>query len=169
MSQKSFPLSDDPWEQDVWLMSRRAALMYYYMAKAIVDRLGEAEGKDLIRKAIWEYGEACGRGVKEGILEQGLSLTPDNYGKVPDLPSRGWHGEDVVLPNGEKKRASTFCPLAEVWKQLEAGHPGAEALGRLYCLVDQAKYHAFNPELEAKHTRNVLDGDPYCIIDVERK
>ena len=168
MNSKRFPLSDDPWEQDVWLISRRMALMYYYMAKAIVNRLGEVEGKKLIRQAIWEYGEACGERVREEAQAKGLPLTPDNYGLIPDLPSKGWHGKDVVLPTGEKKHASTFCPLAQTWKELEADHPGAEALGRIYCVVDEAKYHAFNNDLRGSHLKNVLDGDDCCIIEVEK-
>lgn len=168
MSTKEFPLSDDKWEQDVWLVSRRMALMYYYMAKAIVNRLGEVEGKKLIRQAIWEYGEACGERVREEAQAKGLPLTPDNYGLIPDLPSKGWRGKEVTLPTGEKKHAATFCPLAATWKELEADHPGAESLGRIYCVIDEAKYHAFNEDLRASHLKNVLDGDDYCIIEVEK-
>ena len=53
------------------------------------------------------------------------------------------------------------CHLAEVWKEL-----GAPELGRLYCFVDQAKYKAYNPDLECVHVKNVLDGDPYCELAV---
>ena len=168
MSTKEFPLSDDKWEQDVWLVSRRMALLYYHMAKAIVERLGEDEGRQLIRQAVWEYGEACGERVRKGAQAEGLPLVSDNYGAVPDLPSKGWHGEEVTLPTGEKKHAATFCPLAATWKELEADHPGAESLGRIYCVIDEAKYHAFNEDLRASHLKNVLDGDDYCIIEVEK-
>ena len=160
---KGFPASDDLWEQDVWLLSRRMALLYYYMATAIIKRLGESEGKKLIEDAIWAYGEACGHRVRESVLSQGLSPEPANFSRVPDLPSKGWRSESA---RAAEKRGSavTFCPLAAVWKEL-----GAEKLGRLYCFVDQAKFHAYNPALRVVHEENVLDGDDCCIINVTKK
>jgi len=139
------------------------ALLYYHMATAIVQRLGEKEGEKLIKEAIWSYGEACGRDVRESVLSQGLSLEAANFSAVPDLPSKGWRHE--VRGTGEKAgSAVTFCPLAAVWKEL-----GAEKLGRLYCFVDQAKFHAYNPDLCVVHEKNVLDGDDCCIIKVSSK
>jgi hypothetical protein len=35
-------------------------------------------------------------------------------------------------------------------------------LGRLYCYVDQGKQLAYNPDFDFIHTKNLLDGDPYC-------
>jgi hypothetical protein len=35
--------------------------------------------------------------------------------------------------------------------------------------VDQAKYEAYDPDLECVHTKNVLDGDPYCELAVRSK
>ena len=161
-----FPRSGDPWEQDVWLMAQRMALLYYHMATAIVDRLGKDEGEKLVKEAVWAYGEACGCKVREGVVDQGLPLEPANYSKIPDLPSKGWRG---VLREGDssdskKIHATVFCPLAAIWREL-----GAEKLGRLYCFVDQAKFHAYNPDLRVTHTRNVLDGDDCCVIDVRRE
>lgn len=155
---RDFPLSDDKWEQDVWLMARRMALLYYHMASAIVDRLGQEEGEKLIKDAVWAYGEACGRRVRDSVLDQQLPLDAANYGKIPDLPSKGWVNEP------RDKGATSFCPLAAEWKEL-----GAERLGRLYCWVDQAKLHAYNPAYEVTHTKNVLDGDDCCVIDVVKK
>ncbi len=161
---EQFPRSNDPWEQDVWLMARRMALLYYFMATAIVDRLGEDEGKKLIEDSVLAYGEACGRTVRDGVLSQGLSLDLGNYGKVPDLPSKGWLGKKAATPDGQTTHVTTFCPLAATWKEL-----GAERLGRLYCLVDVAKFRAYRPDLCATHAKNMLDGDSCCMIDFAGK
>jgi hypothetical protein len=151
----------DRHEHDVWLMARRAALLYHYLAAAIVDRLGQDEGKELIKQAVWAYGEHCGRAVREGVLAQGLPLTPDNYRAVPDLPSRGWRAQTVTLADGREEHRNVFCPLARTWR--EAGTD--QALARLYCFVDQAKTSGYNgKELECIHAHNVLDGDAYCEI-----
>ena len=47
--------------------------------------------------------------------------------------------------------------MAEVWIE-----QGEAALGSLYCLVDPAKYMAFNPEYTLSHTKTRPNGDPYC-------
>jgi hypothetical protein len=142
---------------NVRLMARRTALMYYYFARTLVDEFGEEEGKRLIAKAIWAYGEHCGRAVREALQAMGLPPTLQNFNKVPDLPRLGWETATVTLANGEERPIATFCPLAAIWKELHA-----EELGRIYCTVDQAKYHAYNPAYEFTHTKNVLDGDGYC-------
>jgi hypothetical protein len=138
----------------VGLMARRTALLYHYFAQTLVEELGEQEGRRLIEKAIWAYGEHCGRAIREQIQAQGLPLTEENYNKIPDLPAYGW----TVEKTGAHATA-TYCPMAAVW--IEMG-PEAVSLGRLYCHVDQAKQHAYNPEEEFVHHQNVLDGDPVC-------
>jgi len=151
----------DAWEHDVWLMARRAALLYHYFAKAIVERLGADEGARLIRQAVWAYGEHCGGAVREGVLARGLPLTPENFRKVPDLPSRGWRSEEAVLPDGRRQSRTVLCPLARTWREIGT----SPALARLYCFVDQAKIAAYNgDELECVHAHNVLDGDEFCEI-----
>ena len=62
----------------------------------------------------------------------------------------------------ERRPIATYCPLAAVWKELHA-----EDLGRMYCCVDQAKYHGYNPAFKFTHSKNVLDGDEYCEFLVE--
>lgn len=145
--------------EEVKLMARRAALLHHYFSKAIIDRLGEEEGKELIKEAIWAYGRHCGRAVREGVEAMGLPLTDENFGRVRDLPKVGWEMSKIALENGEERSVATFCPLAAIFKELG---PEGEELGRLYCYVDQAKYEAYNPEKAFIHAKNVLDGDPYC-------
>lgn len=112
-------------------------------------------------KAIRSYGEKVGSKVKEDTLAKGLDLLVENYQE--DLPTLGWEIEKVVV-DGEPRSRVTVCHLANVWKEL-----GAPEIGRLYCYVDQAKYHAYHPDLECVHTKNVLSGDPYCELAVRSK
>ena len=156
---KGFPEPMDQWEQDVWLMTQRTALVYIEMAKAIVAELGEEKGREVIKQAIWKVGARCGRAVRDNIRAQGLELTPENYRMAPDLPSKGWRSKMVETPDGDTRPAVTFCPLAAVWKAL-----GEEELGRIYCNIDPAKFNAYNPDLWATHDSNVLDGDDCCVI-----
>jgi len=69
-----------------------------------------------------------------------------------------------VVVDGENRVRVHTCYLADTWKELRVPE-----IGRLYCFVDQAKYESFNPELECVHTKNVLDGDPFCELAVRLK
>jgi hypothetical protein len=150
-------MSRDEAVASVRLMARRTALLYYYFAKTLIEAMGEEAAEPLISKAIWAYGEHCGRAVREGVAAMGLPPTEENFNKIPDLPKIGWDVSTVTAENGEQHPIATFCPLAAVWQEL-----GAEDIGRLYCYVDQAKYHAYNPDYEFIHAKNVLDGDACC-------
>lgn len=137
---------------------RRAALIYHFFAKTLVEELGEQKGTELIRKAINAYGSHIGKMAQEKSLAGGRPLTPENF--ESDLPDLAWQGEQVTV-DGEKRRRVHHCPLAEVWIEL-----GEKKRARLYCLVDQAKMKEFNPEYEYLHIKNILDGDPYCELVV---
>lgn len=145
--------------EQVRLMARRTALLHFYFSKTLIDELGEQKGVQLIRKAVLAYGEHCGRAIRESVEAMGLPLTDENFDKIPDLPKYGWVMESNLLPGGEARPIVRFCPLADTFKQL--GEEGRR-LGRLYCYVDQGKQKAYNPEFDFIHTKNILDGDPYC-------
>jgi hypothetical protein len=143
-------------------MITRAALIQYAFTKTLIEGLEEKKGKKLARKAIKLYGEGVGKRVKEKTLAQGLPLIRENF--QDDLPDLGWVDRERVEVEGEKRPRTYTCHLAKVWQEL-----GVPDLGRLYCFVDQAKYQAYNPELQCVHVKNVLDGDPYCELAVRTK
>lgn len=147
--------------KEVLSMIRRTALLHYCFSKTLIEELGEERGKELILKAIQSYGEKVGKKVKEETLAKGLDLLIENYQE--DLPTLGWEIERAIVEGEPRGRVHT-CYLANFWKEL-----GAPELGRFYCFVDQAKYKAYNPELECIHVKNVLDGDPYCELAVRSK
>jgi hypothetical protein len=127
-----------------------------------VKELGEKKGKALTKKAIELYGKEVGKRVKERTLARGLPLTRENF--QDDLPDLGWAEREKVEVEGENRSRIYTCLLARAWQEL-----GAPELGRIYCFVDQAKYEAYNPELQCVHVKNVLDGDPYCELAVRTK
>lgn len=153
--------AQDKWEHDVWLMARRMALLYHYMASAIVERLGPDEGYELVKDAVWQYGMHCGRAVREALAARGLPPTLENFRKIPDLPSRGWRAGATTGADGQPIRGASLCPLARTWMELG----GDLSLARLYCFVDQSKMAGFNDEAyECVHAHNVLDGDQFCEV-----
>jgi hypothetical protein len=149
----------DECNQEVRLMARRTALLHYYFSKVIVDKLGHKEGVELIKEAIRAYGNHCGEAVRIGVKKMGLPISDENFGKVRDLPKYGWDLDKIAVESGDERLVATYCPLAATFRELG---PDGVTLGRLYCFVDQAKYHAYDPSKEFIHAQNVLDGDPYC-------
>lgn len=137
---------------------RRLALLHYYFAKTLLNELGEKQGIELIRKAVDAYGAHVGRDAKHKAEERGVGLTPKSF--KSDLPNRPWETEIVVV-DGEERTRVHHCPLAKEWLDM-----GESKIGRLYCFVDQAKMRAFNPDYEYVHSKNLLDGDPYCELVV---
>jgi len=161
MEKKEMISKDEAFRQ-LKSMITRTALIHYAFTKTIIDELGKEKGKELTKKAIRFYGEMVGKKVRERTLAKGLPTLAENF--QDDLPALGWASREKVIVDGEKRARVHTCYLAEAWKEL-----GVPEIGRLYCFVDQAKYEAYNPELECVHTKNVLDGDPYCELAVRTK
>jgi len=143
-------------------MIPRTALLHYAFTQTLIEELGEKKGKALSLKAIKRYGGFVGQKARKKAEEKGLPFTRDNF--QDDLPSLGWHSREKVVVDGENRARVHTCYLAEAWKEL-----GVPKIGRIYCFVDQAKYESFNPDLECVHTKNVLDGDPFCELAVRLK
>jgi hypothetical protein len=145
-------------------MCRRLAQLYIAFARTLVTELGQEKGEAVIRKSILRYGQEVGRKIRERVEAEGLPLTIENYRRFSDLPSLGFSSRSVDTEGGRVSRVDD-CVLASVWKEL-----GEQALGRLYCYVDQAKIEAYNPELEYIHLKNCLDTEiSYCDTTIQRK
>lgn len=129
-------------------------------ARELIGRVGEAEGKAAIRSVIDRYGGQVGTKALKTVTGMGLTNEIENYRLAHDLPSVGWEGAVAQTEQGPRRRV-TYCPLAAAWEELDATE-----LGCLYCYVDQAKFHAFNPRARLTHTCNMLDCDPYCEFHV---
>jgi len=134
----------------------RLALLHLSFARTLVNELGEEKGRELILKSIKDYGMRIGEEVKNAAISQGLENTLENYRE--DLPLYGMHlGKEIVEVDGEKRRRCYGCVMGRVWNEL-----GESELGRYYCLVDPAKYMAYNPNYKLIHTKALPDGDDCC-------
>ena len=143
-------------KEQVRRVCRRLGLLHLSFTRTLVDELGEGRGKQLILKAIKDYGTRIGEEVKANVTAQGLENDPANYKE--DLPLYGMHdGMEVIEVDGGKRMRAHNCVMGRLWNEL-----GESALGRLYCYVDPAKYMAFNPNFKLVHTKALPDGDEYC-------
>jgi len=167
-SEKTVPqketISLEEAKRAVELTARRLGLLHLSFARTLVDELGEKKGRELIMRAIKDYGKRIGKEVREGVIDQGLDPIPENYGagKASDLPEFGMHqGREGVEIDREKRTRAYGCAMAKVWHEY-----GEDELGRLYCYVDPAKYMAFNPDFKLVHIKTLPDGDEYCELTV---
>jgi hypothetical protein len=138
----------------------RLGLLHLSFAKTLVGELGEEKGRQLIMKAIKDYGTRIGEQVKASVAAQGLENESKNYKE--DLPLYGMHDKTEVVEIGDEKRIRAYgCVMGKLWSELGEGE-----LGRLYCYVDPAKYMAFNPDFKLIHLATLPEGDDYCEFTV---
>ena len=137
-------------------MSRRVALLHLSFARTLVDELGEEKGRELIKKAIWDYGTKVGERSRKRVEAMGLEPTIENFSKGSDLSPIGFDSQRTVV-DGEPRTRSSVCVLAEVWHEY-----GEDELGGLYCQVDPSKVQAYNPDWTMVHTKKIPNGDECC-------
>ena len=143
-------------KEQVSKVCKRLALLHLSFAKTLVEEYGEEKGKELVLKAIKNYGIRVGEGAKERASKSGLDNSPGHF--KGDLPTYGMH-DSVQNENvdGESHTKAYGCVMGKVWREL-----GENELGRLYCYVDPSKFMAFNPDFKLIHIKAIPDGDEYC-------
>jgi len=159
MAEKTVPIEDA--REQARRASLRLGLLHIYYAKTLVEELGEERGKQIILKAIKEYGRHIGEDGKNKACAKGLENEPANYD--PGLPLYGMNDRmEKTEVNKEKVTRVYGCVMADIWKQL-----GENELGGLYCYVDPAQLMAFNPNYKMYHLKSIPGGDEYCEIAVK--
>ena len=135
------------------------ALLHGWIAKAIVERVGEQRGEAIIRKAIRQYGEERGRRMALRAQANKHVLSMPNYigyteyrvrsGEIPlEIVERSPHA-GVRIPK---------CPWHTTWQE-----NGLLSVGRIYCLeIDQALLRGFNPELRLDVNGTLTAGAAQC-------
>jgi len=144
VSEESKTISIDEAALEVEIAIKRLALMHLSYAKVLVDKLGKKKGKELIIKAITEYGTRIGENTAKGAR---------------DLPKFGVHKE--VFQNEKGEFIVRGCTLAKVFKEYDELE-----LGSLYCYVDPAKSMAADPSQKIIHKTCEACGDDKCTLAI---
>lgn len=124
-------------DEPVGRMAKLMAELYYFMAEEMIERLGKETGTEAIRTAVTKFGEARAENMKEEARERGLEINAEAYTRVRDMPSISWEKD----PNNPAD--ITYCPMHDMWEQLDAGE-----LGALYCEIDDVLYKSFRVNYE---------------------
>ena len=136
-------------KEQVGIALTRAALLHLAFARTLVEEFGEEKGKELVLRAIMEYGRRVGERVKRGL---------------PDTPKYGIFRTEVLGGSGDKwfqNYKAYDCVFARTFKEY------AELdLGYLYCYVDAAKTMAADPSQKLIHRDCAACGDDFCTFGI---
>jgi len=136
-----------------------AAALFAFMARAVMEELGQAKGELLLKKAIEDFGRARGRRIASIVTSLGQPLTLKNWLIYSDLDARNFdpHPDldkgDLVVKAGE----CTF------WNAAQAFGLGDPA--KLYCKsVDYAIMEGYNPEVKLVLVDRHQSGKDHCVF-----
>lgn len=134
-------------------ISKLMAEMHYFMAKEMIERLGEEEGRKAVRAALKNMAQSRIEAMHEEALEAGIKpVGKAAYAKVKDFGTPDWKRDE----NG----IVTYCPMAETWAQY--GEEGKK-IGALYCEIDYDLYEGFGMKLDRPEC--LACGDERCVFN----
>jgi hypothetical protein len=137
---------------DVAFTAEHHALLFGWLARAVVEEAGPGMGEPVVRRAVRRYGRERGGRMAARATADGHPLTLSAYVAYGE-----WRADPDAMEQAFAERAPQArllvdrCPWHTVW-----GENGLLDHGRLYCLeIDQALVEGFNPnlELEVRGTR----------------
>ena len=138
--------------------ARLMATLYYFMAKEVIETLGEEKGREIIRRAVWKFGFYRGAKIREAVDKQGLEPNLETLVQYYDLPASNLVQAEVDVSSNNYSETTRYCTFAEVWKAF-----GAEALGLIYCEQDFALAAGFNEEIKCERPSNMMEpGSDKC-------
>jgi hypothetical protein len=135
------------------------ALLFAWIARAVVRRTGEAQGQASVRRAVRRYGEQRGRRMALRAQADGQALTMNAYRAYGEWEAPEGETPSEVVREAPNPVAHVLrCPWHRAWEA-----QGLMDYGRLYCLeVDHALVRGFNPELRLDVNRLMSAGEDCC-------
>jgi hypothetical protein len=126
------------------LSPKHHALLFAWISREVIRRVGEERGEAVIHKAVRKYGEQRGRRMALRVQADGQELSMLNF-----LTHAEWEGNKEDHIQKTLETAPHFhaqvskCLWHDTWMENDL-----LPYGRLYCLeVDQALVSGFNPAL----------------------
>ncbi len=135
------------------------ALLFVWIARAIVERAGVERGEAILRKAIRQYGQERGRRMALRAQANKHALNMVNYfGYAEYRITPGVMDLNITRQSPHARLCISKCPWHKAWKEA-----GLLSLGRLYCLeIDEALVRGFNPALQLEVKETLSGGGARC-------
>jgi hypothetical protein len=135
------------------------AMLFAWIARAVVARVGAGRGEDVVRRGVRRYGEERGHRMALRAQADGEPLTMAGYLAYGEWEVEPGETEKTTLDAASDVTTRvTKCPWHAAW----AGS-GLVEYGRLYCLeIDQALVRGFNTSLVLEVHRTLSNDDEPC-------
>ena len=135
------------------------ALLFGWLAKAVIERAGEERGAQVVRKAVRQYGEE--RGGRMALRAQGNrhALSMANFSVYGEWRAAAGESESEEVARAPHRKVRVHrCPWHAAWKE-----NGLMPYALYYCLeIDEALMRGYNPNLVLEVHSTLPEGAEYC-------
>jgi hypothetical protein len=148
---------------DPTITPRHHALLFAYLAREVLEELGQEQGAGLLERAVWRYGLERGRRMAIRALADGHELTFRTYlaygeWRHVDESAAGPSEVETLRSSPDLVRRVLTCPWHRAWTEADL-----LAYGQHYCRhIDRALVEGFNPALTLRVDDTLSAGGPYC-------
>lgn len=138
----------------------QTGILYYFLAQAIIDRFG-SEGKKMVESSLKELGKMRGKELKRKLAKAKMDLSVKNIFENFDLPYNKVWKMNIKSSNKKFLADVAYCPLAEVWHELNDTE-----IGPMYCRSQyEAIFKELSSEAEIKIPQTIAEGSSNCIFE----
>ena len=135
------------------------ALLFAWLARAVVRREGEARGEAIVRRGVRRYGEQRGHRMALRAEADGYPLDMNAYRAYGEWRApEGSTQAALVREAPDPVQHVLECPWHRAWEDEDL-----MPFGRLYCLeVDHALARGFSPDIQLGVNSIKSGGDECC-------
>jgi hypothetical protein len=135
------------------------ALLFGWLARAIIEAAGDTKGEAVVRAATRQYGAERGRRMALRARGNRHALTTTNYLAYSEWVASPGVMKQVFVEKAPHARVHVhLCPWHTLWQEHEL-----LPYGRLYCLeIDKALVNGFNPRLVVEVNGTRTNGADRC-------
>ena len=135
------------------------ALLFAWMARAVIVRVGEEQGEAVMRKAVRRYGEERGHRMALRAQADGAQRSMAYYLAYGEWSADPEESEQAIARQGADVRMTVHrCPWHAAWAENDM-----MVVGRLYCLeIDEALVRGFNAALRLDVARTRPNDGESC-------
>lgn len=148
----------DDHKSDVTIMKEFYTLLYGFLAQRVMDSFG-AEGEQIVRRALRDFGEVRGAALRDRQLHYGLELNMMNLHTYSDLP-----GDDDQPTAREVFQPDHFystlneCDMFDLWKKYDLMDAGI-----IYCEeIHHAMWATYHEDTVVVQEKIMTRGDEVC-------
>jgi len=132
------------------------AKLFSHVSKEVVEKFGD-EGKEAIKKGVWNFGYERGQNIAKRAEANGLPNIPENYLTSYDMERSELFASDDTYGKDKVEQVFTKCIFASQWME-----DGDEEYGMLYCeMIDPSVAAGYNENMECIHEKHIFE-DKVC-------